>query len=544
MPTTDPKKIEILLLENNGADVDLVREHLDLSKIDYNVSVTARLSDGIEQLRKRRFDLVLLNLNLPDSCGIDALLSTIEASTGEAIIALTNADDEALSLEALKLGAQDYLNKYRLNSEDLRRSILFAIERSNLLRSPETRSEEIQCRDAIVSGITNQKRAADELFKSEKIDSVSLLAGGIAHDFNNMLSAILGNISMIRIDLDEGHQHSAKLVAAEKAALQARLLTQQLLTFSKGGAPSLEVTTVSEMVEECAQFILRGSKVKCSIEKDDGLWPVDADKGQISQVINNLIINANQAMPEGGEIRIRMSNLHIRHAEIPALKSGDYICIEVRDEGNGISPQNLKKIFDPYFTTKKKGNGLGLASSYSIITSHKGTITVDSSIGQGSIFRVYLAKSIQLATRKSNPSEAEKKETAREKIHRGKGRILVMDDMEAMMVVAGEILTVLGYDVEYSTDGNEAIKAYKAAKDEGNPFDACVFDLTVPGGMGGEEAANVLIDYDPNLVAIASSGYTSSDVMSDYKNSAFRAVLPKPYRIKEMSDILHELLNS
>jgi signal transduction histidine kinase len=544
MPTTDPKKIEILLLENNGADVDLVREHLDLSKIDYNVSVTARLSDGIEQLRKRRFDLVLLNLNLPDSCGIDALLSTIEASTGEAIIALTNADDEALSLEALKLGAQDYLNKYRLNSEDLRRSILFAIERSNLIRSPEARSEVIQCRDAIVSGITNQKRAADELFKSEKIDSISLLAGGIAHDFNNMLSAILGNISMIRIDLEEGHQHSAKLVAAEKAALQARLLTQQLLTFSKGGAPSLEVTTVSEMVEECAQFILRGSKVKCSIEKDDGLWPVDADKGQISQVINNLIINANQAMPEGGEIRIRMSNLHIRHAEIPALKSGDYICIEVRDEGNGISPQNLKKIFDPYFTTKKKGNGLGLASSYSIITSHKGTITVDSSIGQGSIFRVYLAKSIQLAPRKSNPSEAKKKETAREKIHRGKGRILVMDDMEAMMVVAGEILTVLGYDVEYSTDGNEAIKAYKAAKDEGNPFDACVFDLTVPGGMGGEEAANVLIDYDPNLVAIASSGYTSSDVMSDYKNSAFRAVLPKPYRIKEMSDILHELLNS
>jgi signal transduction histidine kinase len=544
MPTTDPKKIEILLLENNGADVDLVREHLDLSKIDYNVSVTARLSDGIEQLRKRRFDLVLLNLNLPESCGIDALLSTIEASKGEAIIALTNADDEALSLEALKLGAQDYLNKYRLNSEDLRRSILFAIERSNLLRSPEARSEEIQCRDAIVSGITNQKRAADELFKSEKIDSISLLAGGIAHDFNNMLSAILGNISMIRIDLDEGHQHSAKLVAAEKAALQARLLTQQLLTFSKGGAPSLEVTTVSEMVEECAQFILRGSKVKCSIEKDDGLWPVDADKGQISQVINNLIINANQAMPEGGEIRIRMSNLHVRHAEIPALKVGDYICIEVRDEGNGISPQNLKKIFDPYFTTKKKGNGLGLASSYSIITSHKGTITVDSSIGQGSIFRVYLAKSTQLTPGKSNPSEAKKKETAREKIHRGKGRILVMDDMEAMMVVAGEILTVLGYDVEYSTDGNEAIKAYKAAKDEGNPFDACVFDLTVPGGMGGEEAANVLIDYDPNLVAIASSGYTSSDVMSDYKNSAFRAVLPKPYRIKEMSDILHELLNS
>jgi signal transduction histidine kinase len=544
MPTANPKKIEILLLEDNGVDVDLISEHLELSKLDFNISIATRLADGVEQLEKRRFDVVLLNLTLPDSRGIDTLLATIEASQDEAIIALTSADDEALSLEALKFGAQDYLNKYRLNSEDLRRSILFAIERSNLLRSRQAHSKENQCCDATVSGITKQKKVEDELFKSEKIESISLLAGGIAHDFNNMLTAILGNISMVRIDLDEGHQHSAKLVAAEKAALQARLLTQQLLAFSKGGAPSLEVTTISDMVEECAQFILRGSKVKCSIEKEDGLWPVDADKGQISQVVNNLIINANQAMPGGGEIRIRMSNLHVRHTEVPALKSGDYVCIEVRDEGNGISPQNLKKIFDPYFTTKRKGNGLGLASSYSIITTHKGTITVDSSIGHGSIFRVYLAKSNQQALEKSNPPEAKKKETAREKIHRGKGRILVMDDMEAMMVVAGEILTVLGYDVEYSTNGNEAIKAYKAAKDEGNPFDACVFDLTVPGGMGGEEAANILIDYDPNLVAIASSGYTSSDVMSDYKNSAFRAVLPKPYRIKEMSDILHELLNS
>jgi signal transduction histidine kinase len=544
MPTAKPKKIEILLLEDNGVDVDLIGEHLELSKLDSNISIATRLADGVEQLGKRRFDVVLLNLTLPDSLGIDTLLATIEASQDEAIITLTSADDEALSLEALKFGAQDHLNKYRLNSEDLRRSILFAIERSNLLRSREAHSKEIQCCDATVSGITKQKKVEDELFKSEKIESISLLAGGIAHDFNNMLTAILGNISMIRIDLDEGHQHSAKLVAAEKAALQARLLTQQLLAFSKGGAPSLEVTTVSDMVEECAQFILRGSKVKCSIEKEDGLWPVDADKGQISQVVNNLIINANQAMPGGGEIRIRMSNLHVRHTEVPALKSGDYVCIEVRDEGNGISPQNLKKIFDPYFTTKRKGNGLGLASSYSIITTHKGTITVDSSIGHGSIFRVYLAKSNQQTLERSNPPEAKKKETAREKIHRGKGRILVMDDMEAMMVVAGEILTVLGYDVEYSTNGNEAIKAYKEAKDEGNPFDACVFDLTVPGGMGGEEAADILIDYDPNLLAIASSGYATSDVMSDYKNSAFKAVLPKPYRIKEMSDVLHKLLNS
>ena len=544
MPTTDSKKIEILLFEDKGEDAAQVTKHLDLSKLDFNVSIATRLADGIEQLKTRRFDLALLNLNLPDSCDIDTLHTVMKASQGEAIIVLTDTDDEVLSLKALKLGAQDSINKHRINSDAMRRSILHAIERSNLQRSLEARTEGVQCQATTLRDITNQKKAADELFKSEKLESISLLAGGIAHDLNNMLSAILGNISILRIELGEGNQHSAKLVAAEKATLQARLLTQQLLTFSKGGTPALEVTTISEVVEECAQFILRGSKVKCSIEKEDDLWPVDADKGQISQVVNNLIINANQAMPDGGDILIRMRNLQVSNTEVPALKLGDYICIEVRDEGIGISPNNLKKIFDPYFTTKTKGNGLGLASSYSIITMHKGTITADSSSGKGSIFRVYLPKSMQIAPSKSNPVEAEKEKPASEGIHRGKGRILVMDDMEAMMIVAGEILTVLGYDVEYSTNGNEAIKAYKTAKDAGNPFDACVFDLTVPGGMGGEEAANILIDYDPNLVAIASSGYTTSNVMSDYKNSAFKAVLPKPYRIKEMSDVLHELLNS
>ena len=543
MPTTDPKKIEILLFEDNGVATTQITKHLDLSKLDFNISIATRLADGIEQLKTRRFDLALLNLNLPDSRDIDTLHTVMKASQGEAIIVLTDTDDEILSLKALKLGAQDSLNKHRINSEAMHRSILHAIERSNLLRSHEARIEGLQCDATILRDITNQKKAEDELFKAEKLESISLLAGGIAHDLNNMLTAILGNISILRIELGESHQHSAKLVAAEKASLQARLLTQQLLTFSKGGAPALEVTTISEMVEECALFILRGSKVKCSIEKDDDLWPIDADKGQVSQVVNNLIINANQAMPDGGDIRIRMRNLQVRHSEVPALKLGDYICIEVGDEGIGISPHNLKKIFDPYFTTKTKGNGLGLASSYSIIKMHRGTITADSSIGKGSIFKVYLPKSMQIAPA-ANPFEAEKEEPASEGIHRGKGRILVMDDMEAMMVVAGEILTVLGYDVEYSTNGNEAIKSYKTAKDAGDPFDACVFDLTVPGGMGGEEAANILIDYDPNLVAIASSGYTTSDVMSDYKNSAFKAVLPKPYRIKEMSDVLHELLNS
>lgn len=762
MPSNEPHTIRILLFEYCAADADLVAEYLDHIDLNFNISIVKRLADGIHLLDQNRFDVILLDLSLPDSRGIDSLRSVMKVASEAVVIVLTGADEEELSLEALQVGAQDYLYKDRLNEEILGRSIRYAIERFNLKRQLETHNTEIQYRetllrrifdantdamlilgsdydikflnpaagelmeaeperlvgevfpfeikggevteleipdlqnktrivelsavdliwegesallvilrditlrrsaelalkhekerlsatldtivDAVITtdqsgaverlneeaarlvgmtqkeslgrpleevlkikhprtgkpikdltrtlmdpefadaftevgvpldsakgrtfyvtaetrcilddggerhgcvtvlrDITLHKKAEDELFKAEKLNSISLLAGGIAHDFNNMLTSILGNISMVRIELDEGHEHSTKLDAAEKAALQAKSLTQQLLTFSKGGTPILEVTSVYDMVEECAQFVLRGSNVKCEVKSDDKLWPVDADKGQISQVVNNLLINADQAMPRGGTITLRLRNLRVRHAEVPSLDSGEYVCIEVRDEGTGISPENLKRIFDPYFTTKDSGNGLGLASSYAIINSHKGTITVDSSVGHGSIFRVYLPKSTRPLQAKAEAHKAtEKNKPSKETIHHGKGRILVMDDMEAMMMVAGEILTVLGYEVEYSTNGEEAVAAYKAAKDAGNPFDAVVFDLTVPGGMGGEEASNLLKEYDPGLIAIASSGYTTSNVMSDYKNSAFAAVVPKPYRIKEMSDALHNVLS-
>jgi PAS domain S-box-containing protein len=388
----------------------------------------------------------------------------------------------------------------------------------------------------VLRDVTAQKQAEEELFQAEKLHSISLLAGGIAHDFNNILSSVLGNISIVRMSMEEGDAAAQKLFLAEKAALQATSLAKQLLTFSKAGTPNLEATSIDQLVEDSAQFILRGSNVKCEVYKDDHVWPVDADKGQISQVVNNLIINADQAMPEGGIIRLGLTCERNRSGKIPSLPSGDYVCISVADDGVGIAPRNLKRIFDPYFTTKKNGNGLGLASSYAIIKSHHGVMTVDSVVAKGSTFKVYLPKSKNVAT----PVPAV--EDDENMIHSGQGRILVMDDMEAMMMVAGEILQVLGYEVEFSTNGEEAIDAYKKAKEAGTPFDAVVFDLTVPGGMGGEEACRILSEYDPNLVAIASSGYSTSNVMSEYEAAGFKAVVPKPYGIKDMSAALHRIL--
>lgn len=377
MPEPEQATLRILLFEDNVADADLVTEYLELTELSVEIQVVKRLAEGLRVLRKQNFDVILLDLSLPDSQGIETLKSMMVEVKEAVVIVLADVDDEECSLKSLQLGAQDYLLKDRLSGEDLRQSIRYAIERSNLLRKPQNHIQ----------------RTEDELFKAEKLNSISLLAGGIAHDFNNMLTAILGNISMIRIEMDESHKHSEKLVAAERATLQAKSLTQQLLTFSKGGAPVLEVTTVAEMVEECAQFVLCGSNVKCEVSRDKDLWSVDADKGQISQVVNNLIINADQAMPSGGRIAIGMRNLKVRQSEVPSLESGHYVCIEFKDEGVGISPENLKRIFDPYFTTKEDGNGLGLASSYSIIKSHKGIIAADSAVGTGSVFRVYLPKS-------------------------------------------------------------------------------------------------------------------------------------------------------
>ena len=398
----------------------------------------------------------------------------------------------------------------------------------------------------ILRDIKKQRIIKEELYKNENLSSISLMAGGIAHDFNNILTSILGNISIARMRMDENDENSQKLLAAETAALQAKSLTRQLLTFAKGDTPAREISSIEDLVDECASIVMHGSNVKCVIHRNPDLWPVDVDSGQIAQVVNNLLINADQAMPDGGTIHLTLENKSLKTGNSPGLNPGDYVKVGVRDNGTGIPADKLSRIFDPYFTTKEDGNGLGLASSYSIIKRHDGDITVESEPGKGSCFCFYLPRSLKdpveaTPTEKEIPKAAEP--DARGTVsHEGK-RILIMDDMEDMMLVASEILKMLGYEVACTSDGKEAVEAYKQAKESGNPFDAVVFDLTVPGGMGGEEAGNLLAGYDPGLRAIASSGYTTSNIMSDYSGSAFKAVVPKPYRINEMKEALERVLS-
>jgi CheY-like chemotaxis protein len=306
-----------------------------------------------------------------------------------------------------------------------------------------------------------------------------------------------------------------------------------LLTFSKGGAPVKEVTTISDVIVGCSTFALSGSKVGCDFNLPADLWPVKIDIGQINQVIQNIIINANQAMPEGGTIRISAVNITVDMNHGLPLQPGNYVLLSFQDSGSGIPEMNINKIFDPYFTSKENGSGLGLTTAYSIIKRHDGHITVDSQVGIGTIFNVYLP---------SSKEELQKKaEDARIDIQ-GKGKILAMDDEEMIRSLIQEMLDRMGYKVELASDGEEAIGLYQRAKEAGEPFDAVILDLTVPGAMGGKETIGRLCQIDANVKAIVSSGYSIDPVMSNYEKYGFCGVVEKPYNLQKLGEILKEII--
>jgi PAS domain S-box-containing protein len=387
---------------------------------------------------------------------------------------------------------------------------------------------------SVIRDISLRKQLEEELLKVEKLEATGILAGGIAHDFNNILTGILGNVSLAKHQTKPSDSVFDKLVKAEKAALRAQDLTQQLLTFSSGGAPIKQATSIVELIKESSSFVLSGSNVQCQYFFPETLWTVDVDQGQLSQVIQNLIINATHAMPSGGVITICAENVNNTKKAVSSITQEKHVKLEVTDRGIGIPKNYLPKIFDPYFTTKQSGSGLGLASCYSIIKNHNGQIVVNSEVGVGTTFTIYLPVSKKTLLRKT-----EKQQT----IYPGKGKILIMDDEEIIREFAGESLKDAGYEVEVVCDGREAVDCYQKAKEAKQPFAAVILDLTVPGGMGGKETLEKLLAVDPEVKAIVSSGYSKDPVMANFTQYGFMGIVPKPYRIEELSKALSEILN-
>ncbi len=389
-----------------------------------------------------------------------------------------------------------------------------------------------------VKNITEHKQMEEERQRSEKLDSIGTLAGGIAHDFNNLLTGILGNIQLADGYLKQNKVDTAQemLDEAEKASFRARDLTQQLLTFSKGGLPVKKVMSVNQLIRDSATFALRGSKAKPEFALPDNLWAIEADAGQINQVINNLVINADQAMPNGGTINVSARNV-VNGANLPLLLTeGNYVEITIKDQGTGIPPALQDKIFDPYFTTKQKGSGLGLATSFSIIKHHGGTITFESEMEVGTTFHLYLPATKEVGKKEKTEVVVTKTQPV------ATGKVLVMDDEATILLLLARLLQGAGYEVVPTKNGAEAIQKYSEAKESGKPIDAVILDLTIPGGMGGKETMAKLLEIDPKVKAIVSSGYATDPIMAEFKKYGFSGVVTKPYDIKQMQETLRKVL--
>ncbi len=391
--------------------------------------------------------------------------------------------------------------------------------------------------EGIIRDLTDRKRMEEEILKIKKLESLGILAGGIAHDFNNLLQGLLGNISFAKLLSRPGEQIYEVLESAESTYARARSLTSQLLTFTSGGDTIRKPVALGKLIADTVDFSLSGSRVKSRLQIPPGLWPVEADEGQLTQVIQNLVQNARDAMPGGGTVTVKAENTVTDEDEVFDLVKGRHVKISFQDHGAGIAPKNLDRIFDPYFTTKERGNekglGLGLTICHSIVKKHGGCITVDSHPGKGADFTVYLPAS------EKEVAEHERVKTVSQL---RKGKVLVMDDEDLVTGLAEGILSHMGYEAAVARDGKEALEIYKEAKNERRPFDIVILDLTVPGGMGGEETLKHLQSIDPKVKAVISSGYLSDPVMKDYRGHGFQGALSKPYRVEELRGVLSRLL--
>ncbi|MEW6078761.1 MAG: PAS domain S-box protein [Thermodesulfobacteriota bacterium] len=389
----------------------------------------------------------------------------------------------------------------------------------------------------LFSDVTERRNAERERLRRQKLESLGTIAGGIAHDFNNLLMGVFGNIEMARMGLPDSHPSGRYLDNAGGALERARRLTGQLLTFARGGDPVREVVDVREMVREAVSFHLSGSNVLPHFDLPPDLWPVRADKGQIGQVLANLIINAVQAMPAGGCLHVSAVNMDNPGESRALSPSGPWVRLSIRDEGTGIPAKIIDRIFDPYFTTKQNGSGLGLAVAHGVITRHGGLIRVDSTPDVGTIFTIFFPADPAAAI--ESPRQVSR---AEEPAGRKPRRILFMDDNEAIRKLGVSMLNTFGHSVEVSRDGQDAVAQYTATMEQGSPFDLVILDLTVPGGMGGREAVQKILAVDPGARAIVSSGYSSDPVLSNYRDYGFAGGLVKPFTMAALEAELTRVL--
>jgi PAS domain S-box-containing protein len=473
-----------------------------------------------------------VNYYLAKICGytIDEVLDTDLASyfhpddigTIEKIYEKPLKDDNALEVHELTIMCK---NGFKVDVEVIAGRFMFQNKPSNLL---------------VVRDISERSWNEGELAKASQLESIAALSGGIAHDYNNLLTAIIGNITLTQTYLDPDDKVFLLLNQALAASQTAKDLTQKLITFSKGGTPHKKIAEVAQLVKNTVEFTLSGSNLKCNYHFSEKLWPVEVDSRQIGQAIHNVIMNAREAMPQGGSLEIRAENVKSSE-DLPGLRNGKYVKISITDQGKGIPKKNLNRIFNPYFSTKKlgdkKGTGLGLSICHSIIKKHGGNVTVQSTYHKGATFHIYLP-----CAKCKAPNQHDRTTTEQEIPIFGEGRILVMDDEAMIRKLAGELLTYLGYTVDFALDGTEAIKRYKKALASKEPFDAVILDLTVKGGMGGKKAIQQLAKIDPKVVGIVSSGYSNDPVIAEYKRHGFRGVVTKPYTMGELGEKLNQVL--
>jgi PAS domain S-box-containing protein len=449
------------------------------------------------------------------------------------LIHFQKPDGTPLSITDCKIHNVIKANKRYLSRDELfvrKDGTVFPV---SVISAPMNIDKQIIASVTAFSDITQEKKLEAELLKAQKLESVGILAGGIAHDFNNLLQGIMGNISLSKLFLDKHAPEKAYpfLEEAEKASEAAKELSFRLLTFSKGGDPFKKICAIESVLRKASGLSLSGSDVTCDIALSDDLYPVDIDEEQMTQVFSNILRNAKEAMPDGGTISISAGNVLISEDGPLPLKAGDYVRISIKDRGIGIPEEDLSRIFDPYFSTKElgsqKGSGLGLSICHSIIRKHEGDIQVESRKGTGTTFHIYIPASIQ------------KRGTVQQAV--SKKRLLFMDDDERIIELVTNMMEHLGYDVECARNGEKAIEIYRQAKETGKTFDAVILDLTVQGGMGGDQAVKKLLELDPGVKAVISSGYIDDPILTDCRKYGFVSSIAKPYKMEQLKELLEKM---